>query len=503
MVCGEQRQTYRELHDRAQQLVHGLRALGLSKGDRVALLVDNGPACLEQIVGLALGGFVRTGLYTHDAPERQRYLLELTGAAALVVDSHHYESLESMLGDCPDLRHVIVVGDSRPAAGALETARVHSYDATVHGASTEPVEIDVRPEELHQVRFSAGTTGLPKGIVHDLAGWLAVGEGTVAALETPVTSADCYLAAGPLTHAASMLIWPVLDAGGSIVVLPAFDVRHFLAAVEEQGVTMTLLVPTMVQLILDNPESRRRDLSSLRAVFYGASPMPESALVAALELWGNVMYQLYGQSEAVPATALTPAHHVVDGTAAERARLRSAGKPVGGSAVRILDEDDEEVPPGTVGEVVVRTAGRMLELWNDPEATRARLTEDGWVRTRDMGWLDEEGFLFLADRKEDMIISGGFNIWPAELENALTTHPAVRAAAVVGVPHPRWGETPHAVVVLAEGEAADVTEEALIEWTRSTVGSVKKVTRVSFVDELPTTPVGKVLRRVVRENLRA
>lgn len=501
MVCEGHRQTYRELGVRSQQLVHALRELGVDKGECVALLVDNGPRTLEQIVGLAWGGYVRAPLYSHDPPDRHRYLLDLTEAAALVVDTHHLAALGPELAECESLRQVIVVpasdGETVVAAQALAA---HDYEDLVANASTEPVEFATKPDDPYQIRFSAGTTGLPKGILHDIQAWAAMGELTVAPLADPLSADDCYLAAGPLTHASSMPVWPVLAAGGKIVVLPVFEPERFLETVEQERVTTTLIVPTMVQLIANHPEATQTDLSSLRGVFYGASPMPETVLRDAIGLWGQVMYQLYGQSEAVPVTSLLATDHLLDGTDDERVRLRSAGRPIGDCQVRIESDDGKILPESEVGEVVVHTRGRMREIWKDAEATRSRITSDGWVRTRDMGWLDANGFLFLADRKEDLIISGGFNIWPAELENALVSHPGVREAAVVGVPHPKWGETPRAAVVLDE-PADGVSEEDLIAWTRDQVGSVKKVTGVRFVDELPKTPIGKTLRRVVREQI--
>ena len=202
------------------------------------------------------------------------------------------------------------------------------------------------------------------------------------------------------------------------------------------------------------------------------------------------MYQMYGQSEAVPLTVLTPQDHAGGG-------LRSAGRPTPNTVIRIVDPHGDDLPPGQVGEIAARTPTAMAAIWRDDEATRERLLADGSVLTRDMGYLDEDGFLYLADRKEDMIISGGFNIWPAELENALASHPAVAEVAVVGVPHDKWGETPKAVVVLRAGHHAD--EQELIDWSRQKVGAVKRVTSVEFSDALPKSAVGKVLRREVKK----
>jgi acyl-CoA synthetase (AMP-forming)/AMP-acid ligase II len=240
------------------------------------------------------------------------------------------------------------------------------------------------------------------------------------------------------------------------------------------------------------------DLGCLRTVPYGGAPISEQTLLEAQHLWGNIMFQLYGQSEGGPATALMPRDHLLDPDGAGPSRLRSAGRPTPNSFVRIVDDDGAGLPDGEVGEIAICTPGNMRELWGDPDGTRERFLDGRWLRTRDLGYLDPSGYLYVTDRKEDMIISGGFNIWPAELENALYSHPAVFEAAVVGVPDVRWGETPKAVVRLRD--AAVATEQELIDWCRQKVGSVKKPTSVEFVSEpLPKSPVGKILRRAIRE----
>src|SRR5262249_53168015 len=259
-------------------------------------------------------------------------------------------------------------------------------------------------------RFSSGTTGKPKGILHTVAGWCAVAR-EMALLLPPLTGKDAYLAAGPLAHAALLPLFGVLAAGGRIVIMPAFDPVRFVELAQRERATITLLVPTMIQMITALPQARPGDLTSLRAVFYGAAPISERTLADAREIWGDVMYQMYGQSEAVPLTVLTPADHI-------GGRLRSAGRPTPNTVIRIVDDNGHDVAPGQVGEIAARTPVAMTAIWRDEAATAQRFLPDGAVLTRDMGYLDDEGFLYLADRKEDMIISGGYNIWPAELENA-------------------------------------------------------------------------------------
>jgi acyl-CoA synthetase (AMP-forming)/AMP-acid ligase II len=312
----------------------------------------------------------------------------------------------------------------------------------------------------------------------------------MALVMPPLGDTDKYLAAGPLAHAALLALYGTLAAGGTVVVMRAFDPARFLETVEHERCTVTMLVPTMIQMITALPQARTANLSSLRAVFYGAAPISERTLADGRAVWGDIMYQMYGQSEAVPLTVLTPADH-------GGGLLRSAGRPTLNTVIRIVDIDGDDLPPGQVGEIAARTPTAMAGIWRDEEATRERFLADGSILTRDMGYLDEDGFLFLADRKEDMVISGGFNIWPAELENALASHPAVAEVAVVGVPHDKWGETPKAVVVLRAGHRAD--EQELIAWSRQKVGAVKRVTSVEFTDALPKSPLGKILRREVRQ----
>ena len=259
------------------------------------------------------------------------------------------------------------------------------------------------------------------------------------------------------------------------------------------------MVPTMIQAMLAVPDIEKYDVSSLRCLNYAAAPISESTMAKAQDAFGSVLYQLYAQSECITVTMLQPHEHRPNGTPEEQRLMRSVGRPTPHTTVTVVDEDGNPVPPGSVGEIAVKGRGGMLGLWKDPEGTAARRLADGSILTRDMGHVDEEGYVFLADRKEDLIISGGYNVWPAELENVIDAMPGVREVCVVGVPHPKWGETPQAHIALAPGAA--LTEEDVVAHTREQLGSIKKVTSVVFVDELPKSGVGKVLRRVVRDEV--
>jgi acyl-CoA synthetase (AMP-forming)/AMP-acid ligase II len=479
--CDDHTQTYEQLYERSCRLANALCDLGVQPGERVATLSDNCLETVEQMAGIALGGYVRTALYTHNSGESNLYLLDLVEAAVLIVEAKHYDAIAPQLADAASVRHVLVFGGETPA-DTLD------YETALAAATSVDRDIILGLDDPHVIRFSAGTTGKPKGILHTVAGWRGVATEMTLAMPR-LDDTDRYLAAGPLSHAAMLPMFGTLAAGGTIVVMSTFRPATFLELVERHRCTTTMLVPTMIQMVVNDPAAAGADVSSLRAVFYGAAPISERTLEDGRALWGDVMYQMYGQSEAVPLTVLAPADHIGE-------RLRSAGRPTPNAQIRIVDERGEDVPVGEVGEIAARTPAAMAAIWRDPRATAERILPDGSVLTRDMGYLDEDGFLFLADRKEDMIISGGFNIWPAELENALASHPAVAQAAVVGVPHEKWGETPKAVVVLRDGNAASADE--LIEWTRDKLGAVKRVTSVEFVDDLPTSALGKVLRREVK-----
>jgi acyl-CoA synthetase (AMP-forming)/AMP-acid ligase II len=453
------------------------------------MLGPNGFHTAEQIAGVALGAFVRAGLYAHESAEVNTHLIRLIEARVLIVHADVYRSFASRLGEIACLDHVIVYG-GQPVHSAVD---YHSW--LLAQPASDPM-VSQSPDDVHVIRFSAGTTGRPKGIVHTVAGWLAIGD-QYRWVTPMLDERDVYLAAGQLTHAAVVFFWPILQAGGRIVVMPAFEPGRALELIETQRVTVTLVVPTMIQALVDHPDAKTRDLSSLRCLNYAASPIAPATLSRGVEVFGDTLFHMYGQSEVVPITMLLPHQHRPDGDQQQRNRTRSVGRPTPNTEVTIVDDSGAVLPHGAIGEIAVRSASAMCGLWKDPDGTAKRFLPDGSVLTRDVGYLDEDGFLFLVDRKDDMIISGGFNIWPAQLEHAILQHPAVAEACVVAAPHPRWGETPVAVVVVEEDSA--VTAEELIELSRQAVGALKKVTHVDFVDALPKSALGKVLRRELRK----
>ena len=487
--CDGRHQTYGELWNRACRLANALLEQGLQPGDRVAVLADNQLEFFEQSTALAIAGLVRCPMYTQNTPAVHAHVLNAVGARACLVQDKYAAEIAGIRDQVDSLEFLVVHGGGF-GPGTLD------YESLVEAGSSGRPAVVVGPEDDHIIRFSAGTTGKPKGILHTVAGWWAMGDEFMLALPR-LQEHDAYLVASPLSHGAGLFIWPFMVHGARYVVMPAFEPSAFLAMIEQERCTLINTVPTMLQALAAVPGAKERDLSSLQAVLYSTAPTSERTILAGQAIWGNIMYQLYGQSEALPATILAPRHHVPDGTERERRWLRSAGLPTVNTVLTIRDDDDTLLGAGEVGEICIQSPGLMKSIWNDPEATAERLAPDGSIRTRDMGYLDEDGFLYLVDRKEDLIISGGFNVWPLEVENTIFEHPAVAEVAVVGVPDDRWGEAVHAVVVLAEGH--QVTAGELIVWTKQRVGSVKTPKRVDIVDQpLPRNAVGKLMRREVR-----
>jgi acyl-CoA synthetase (AMP-forming)/AMP-acid ligase II len=311
-----------------------------------------------------------------------------------------------------------------------------------------------------------------------------------------VSECSRYLVPTSLAHLGVAFLWSMLSVGACIVPMPAFDAARTLELLESQRITHAVAAPVMIREMLKDPTARERDLSALQCLMYAGSPIAASTLGVAIEVFGKALYQMYGQSETAPVSMLLPHQHITNGTEAEMRRLRSVGRPTANVLVTIRDEDGNILPPGEIGEIAARGC-TMTGIWNDPEATAARKLPDGSILTRDMGYLDEDGFVYLVDRKDDMIVSGGYNVWPTELEEALHRHPAVAEACVFGVPDEKWGETPKAVVVLREGARATASD--LMAHVRDIVGSVKKVTSIEFASALPRTATGKVLRNVLKE----
>ncbi|MFQ5458756.1 MAG: class I adenylate-forming enzyme family protein, partial [Myxococcota bacterium] len=381
---------------------------------------------------------------------------------------------------------VLAVG---AAKGAID------LDALAEKKPAEPVEIDREPSALAQILYTSGTTGKPKGVTHSYASVAAAMGAWVTTFN--VGPADRLLGHLALSHFGGRAMDTSWAAGATLVILPGPDPKAMLGAIARERITILCAIPTLLRMLLDHPDAKNADLSSLRVVLYAAAPAAPSLVRAALERFGPALYTGFGQTEAYGLnTLLTPAEHE-EALAAGGARLTSVGRETRAFVqVRIQSEDGASVPAGEVGEICVSAPWTTPGFWRRPDLDAARL-RNGWLRTGDLGRADADGYVYLADRTEDKIISGGFNVYPAEVEGALAEHPAVAECAVFAVPDPKWGEAIRAAVTLRPG--AEITQEELIAFSKAHLAKFKVPKAIEIKSELPKTAVGKILRRALRE----
>ncbi len=483
-VCGDRRSTFAEVTDRVARLAGALRGLGVGSGDRVAMLSLNSDRYHEYLLAVPWADAVLNPVNIRWSPTEIAYSLRDSQTRILLVDDTFAPVIPAVREEYPELTTVVHVGDGPAPEGAL------SYEELIAGS--EPVE-DVRRsgDALAGLFYTGGTTGHPKGVMLSHANLMTSALGLMATGYMFGLGAR-YLHAAPMFHLADLASWNAVTAGGgSHVMVPAFEPVAVMRAVAEHEVTDLLLVPTMIQMMVDHPEIGEHDLTSLRAIVYGASAIPQALLERAMKAFPNASFtQAYGMTELSPvATLLSPDDH------RRSDLLRAAGRAAPHAEVRIVDEDDVEVPRGTVGEIVSRGGHVMLGYWGRPDESAAAL-RGGWMHTGDGGRMDDDGYVFVVDRIKDMIVTGGENVYSAEVENALATHPAVASCAVIGVPDDEWGERVHAVVVLAAGQS--VTGEELREHAKTRIAGYKAPRSVAFVDALPISGAGKILKRELR-----
>jgi long-chain acyl-CoA synthetase len=485
-VFGGRRQTYRTLIDRVARLAAALRARGVAKGDRVGILSLNSDRYIEAFQAIFWAGAAVNPANTRWSARELAYSFNDSGTAVLLIDDAHLPLLPAIQAEAPGLRTVIYMGDGAVPDGldGMETL------VAGHAPMADAMAGD---GDLAAVFYTGGTTGFPKGVM--LSHQSMVG-GMLNRMALGFPVGPVYLHAAPVFHLAGALgIFWQLMAGGTHVLIPSFTPRAFMEAVQAEGVTDTLLVPTMIQMILDAPDRPAYDMSSLRFVIYGASPIGEGLLDRVLDMWPAVsMMQGYGMTEcAGPVTYLPPDFHTPEGR--QRKKLRSAGRAGAMAEVKIVNPQREELPRGEVGEIAIRGMANMLGYWNKPEES-AQTQQDGWIFSGDGAYMDEEGFVFIVDRVKDMIVSGGENVYSAEVESALSRHPAVAMCAVIGIPSERWGEQVHAVVV--RRPSGEASEAGLIQHCKDLIANYKCPRSIEFRDALPLSGAGKILKAELR-----
>ena len=473
--------TYAGALDLVGRFQAALAGTGLGRGSRVALLSANRADVWLASLAAQLSGMCTTSLHPMGSLADQLDILEDAGVEALIVDSQTYRDRGGELAAHGDrLKAVLTAGPSEYGRDLL---------ALAEAVGTHTARDLAAPDDVAVLGYTGGTTGKPKGALRRHGSWVAMTNAILADFELPPEVR--YLAVAPISHVAGTKIPATLLRGGTNHLLKGFDPERVLASIARNRITVTLLVPTMIYVLLDHSKLEATDLASLELLLYGASPMSPSRLVEGIERIGPVFCQLYGQTEGYPISVLRRADH--DPSRPER--FASCGHPVSNLEVKLLGDSLAEVSLGEPGEICVRGPQVMESYWNRPDQTEETL-KGGWLHTGDVARADEEGYLYIVDRKKDMIVTGGFNVFPREVEDALMSHPAVAMAAVIGVPDPKWGEAVTALVV--RRPRATVAGEELIGLVKERKGSPQAPKWVEFVDSLPLTAVGKVDKKALR-----
>jgi fatty-acyl-CoA synthase len=477
-----------DLADQISRYAAALRGFGVDTGSTLALLSGNRPEVLTLIGAGQIGGSRRTALHPLGSLDDHAYVLADAGIATLVVDAvpAFVERAAALLERVECLRTVLTLGPAEVGEDLVAAAAAQS---------AAPLKVaELEPDGIVSITYTGGTTGRPKGVVGTASSMAAMTQVQLAEWEWP--ESPRFLMCTPLSHAGAAFFVPTLVAGGSMVVLPRFEPEAFARTVQEQRITATMLVPSMIYALLDHPAVAAYDMSSLQTVYYGAAPINPVRLAEAIERFGPVFAQFYGQSECpMVISYLAKADHTGD-------RLASCGRPSAYLDLELRDDEGKVVAPGEPGEICVSGPVLARDYWQRPDET-ADAFVDGWLRTGDVARQDEDGFLYIVDRTKDMIVTGGFNVFPREVEDVVATHPRVAQVAVVGTPDEKWGEAVTAVVVLRDGEYDDDLAAELTALVRERKGPVHVPKQVIPVESIPLTGLGKPDKVALRRSLAA
>jgi acyl-CoA synthetase (AMP-forming)/AMP-acid ligase II len=493
LTMGDATLSYGQVQELSWRVASALAASGVRPGDKVAILSANDPVAFACVFGIARAGAVWCPVNPRNEAAENRELLDLFDCTCLIFQGGFEPLVSHMLPGLPKLTTLVCLD-----AGCGTAV---SFDAWLDGAPAEPVPAEPwsaeTPDDVAAIVGTGGTTGRPKGVM--LTGRNLETMSALTLMGYPFTGRPRYLALAPLTHAAGVLCFPIMALGGEIVVMPKPDLTEYLALIERHRITHTFLPPTLIYMLLGHEKLAGADLSSLQCLWYGAAPMSAARLEEAIGAIGPVLAQLFGQSEApMMISMMAPAEHFRPDGSIARERLSSAGRPAPLVTVAIMDGEGRLLPPGERGEIVIRSSLVMAGYYKDPAATQ-EASRHGWHHTGDIGYLDAENFLYIVDRAKDMIITGGFNVYSAEVEQVLMQHPAVRDCAVVGLPDDKWGERVTAVLQLQPGQAA--APDALKEFVKGRLGSVKTPKQIEIWPDLPRSRLGKVLKADIKAQL--
>ena len=489
-VCGPERITFAQFNARVNSLIHALRSSEVKKGDVIGILSWN---CLEytDVYGAAMkGGFIASPFNPRFHSEELEYLINYSEANTLFIGPELVTTVNNLRFRIPKVKNYISFGGSAP-----DMLSHHELLAT--HPSDEP-DMKVAKDDPFLIFYTSGTTGVPRGSLYTHRRKLD--NTRIKALEMGAKPGDRHIMVLPFFHiGGDSHVWPFFLVGGCNVIMPqrSFDPDAVLRAIQDEKATDMQIVPTQLNAMLSRKDVKDYNLCSLNRIYYAASPMPVELLRKGLEVFGPIFSQGYGQTESGPQISSLPrkAHQVLDRPLDEQKVLSSCGQPSLGVHVRVVDEKNNDVEPGIVGEIIVQSDSIMVEYWRKPEETREVII-DGWLHTGDLAHYDEKGFIYIVDRKKDMIVTGGENVYSREVEDVLYRHPAIAEVAVIGIPDPVWVERVHAVVVLKSDAIA--TENEIIAFCKEHVASYKAPKSVEFLESLPKNPQGKILKKEIR-----
>jgi len=482
--------SYFDVQRLSWRIARALDRSGIGPGDKVAILSANDPIAFSCVFGISRAGAVWCPVNPRNEAAENRDLLDSFDCACLIFQAAFAPLVAKITPDLPKLTTLVCLDGE--ALGATP------FDLWIGPEAAEPWQAEPCGD-LAMLAGTGGTTGRPKGVM--LSGRNLETMSALTLMSYPFGPHPRYLALAPLTHAAGVLCFPIMTLGGEIVIMPKPDLADFLALIARHRITHTFLPPTLIYMLLDHPGLAGTDLSSLQCLWYGAAPMSVSRLEEALTRIGPVLGQLFGQSEApMMISTLAPAEHFHDDGSLATERLSSAGRPTPLTTVAIMDDEGHLLGRGERGEIVIRGSLVMAGYYKNPEAS-AEAARHGWHHTGDIGYLDEDNYLFIVDRAKDMIITGGFNVYSAEVEQVLLAHPAVQDCAVIGLPDEKWGERVTAVLQPRPGQT--LTADEVQAFVKERLGSVKAPKQVEVWPDLPRSKVGKVLKPEIKSRLQA